>query len=334
MLAGEEEADEEPAPAAEKPTGGTLSQAQIEAMLAGEEDADEEPAPAANEPTGGTLSQAQIEAMLAGEEEADEEPAPAADKPTGGALSQSQIEAMLSDEEETQNEPAAETPAEEEIPAETESEAESKPAKKAKKAARTKKEKAVPEKKEKSPAEKGATKAKILKIAKTAAPFVAVVAACAIGFGACLFINTDVMKSDGEKLAIKSANAYNSSLPLNSELCVYKAYVRNSTAADECMLYTYTEYMGVHSTKICRVVIEKSDPDTINLYYVIDPESPTYLAMKSSDDPKDRIKASILKNHSDSTEAADAEIRSGSEDWTRIDCSKINANITSEQNNH
>ena len=169
---------------------------------------------------------------------------------------------------------------------------------------------------------------------KTLAPFIGVIAAFAAGFTACLFINTDIIKSDGEKLAIKSANAYNSSLPLNSELCIYNAYVRNSTASDECMLYTFTEYMGTRTTKICRVVIEKDDPDTINLYYIIDPESPTYLAMKTSDDPSERIRASILRNYSDLTEAADKDIRSGSEEWTRIDCSKINANITSEQSNH
>ena len=163
-------------------------------------------------------------------------------------------------------------------------------------------------------------------------PVAGAVIACAAGFAASLIMNTDLIKSDNEEFAIKAANAFNSSLPINSELCVYRAYVRKSTSLDECILYTMNEYGGQLQTKICRVVVEHDKPDILNLYYVIDPESDSYLAMKNSADPKLRIEASLLKNYSDQIEASDVEIHtSKTSEWEQVDCSKINAHITSEQ---
>ncbi len=85
----------EPAPAAAEPAasagGGTLSQAEIEALMGGgAAEPAPEPAPSAG---GGTLSQAEIEALMGGgAAEPAPEPAPSAG---GGTLSQAEIEALM-----------------------------------------------------------------------------------------------------------------------------------------------------------------------------------------------------------------------------------------------
>ena len=85
----------EPVPAAEEPAasagGGTLSQAEIEALMGGGAAA---PAPEPAAPaSGGTLSQAEIEALMGGGAAA---PAPEPAAPaSGGTLSQAEIEALM-----------------------------------------------------------------------------------------------------------------------------------------------------------------------------------------------------------------------------------------------
>lgn len=85
----EEAKKPEPAPAP-KPSGGMMSQEEIEAMLAGSRAKEETKAPEPK-PSGGIMSQEEIEALLAGNR-IKEEPVP---KPSGGIMSQEQIEAML-----------------------------------------------------------------------------------------------------------------------------------------------------------------------------------------------------------------------------------------------
>ena len=105
----DDEDDNEPASS----SGGTMSQADIEAMLAAAGGTVEEPAPAPVEekkPSGGKMSQDDIEKMLAAASEAvqepiisepvqetlDEAPAPVEEKkPSGGKMSQADIEALL-----------------------------------------------------------------------------------------------------------------------------------------------------------------------------------------------------------------------------------------------
>lgn len=77
------------------PSGGTLSQAEIENLLNGGTAAPEPP-----KPSGGTLSQAEIENLLNGGTAAPEPP-----KPSGGALSQDEIEKLLGGETAPQQQP-------------------------------------------------------------------------------------------------------------------------------------------------------------------------------------------------------------------------------------
>ena len=358
MLAGanQPEPEPEPEPAKEEPvpSGGTLTQEQIEAMLAGanQPEPEPEPEPAKEEPapSGGTLMQEQIEAMLAGANQSEPE------KTSEGAttLSQAEIEKMLrmesADEEPTESEESEEVSestkpkatskiSQDQIAALLDDDAGDAPAAAIKTAPEeagtqtvgsdtepepeTEAEAAQPAETQSDTESKEKPAKKPLKLLSMLIPVAAVVVACALGFFASMFINGSVLHSESEKFAIKAANAYNSSLPLNSDLCVYKAYVRSNAASDECMLYTLTEYMGVTTSKICRVVVERDNPDIINLYYVIPPDSDVYNTMRQSDDPQTRIQASMLKNYSDLIEAADADIHAGSEEWERIDCSAV-----------
>ena len=354
MLAGADTAEPEPELAKEESasSGGTLSQEQIEAMLAGADTAEPESEPAKEESENAALSQAEIEKMLSMEQDA--EPEPVQEKNETPALSQADIEKMLSLEEDAE-------PADEPTTAETAPEEKNQqlsqdqiaamlgedavvattPTENAETADKTEPESEAAEgteqpaesednaaEKEAKAAQSAERKQKIKQVLAMVLPVAAVIAAGVVGFGASLIMNTDFLKSENEQFAIKSANAYNSSLPVNTNLCVYKAYVRKGAAADECMLYTLTETAGNTEEKICRVVVDHNSPDIIDLYYIIDPESPAYLALKSSSDPQTRIQASILKSYSDQIIASDNSIREGDTSWEKIDCSKINGNIT------
>lgn len=159
---------------------------------------------------------------------------------------------------------------------------------------------------------------------------VAVVAA-ALGFCVCFLLFGDVFKTSNEEFAIKAANAVNSSLPVNNELYVYKAYVKNGSAATECILYGVVDYNGETDTDIFRVVVRSDKPNELRVYYTVDENDEDYIAMKNSDDSEVKIQASVLKNNSDSIFIADKEIRIGVPEWEKTDCGKINENITSQQ---
>ncbi|MCM1334856.1 MAG: zinc-ribbon domain-containing protein [Bacteroides sp.] len=182
-------------------------------------------------------------------------------------------------------------------------------------------------KKEKKPKEK--------KTRKPIPPFVitlfAVVVAAALGFCASLLIFGDFFPPAEESFAVTAANAVNSKLNVNEKLCVYKAYVKTTASADECILYAIIDYRDTVSVTRYRVVFDRSDPSVINVYYPVDETSDAYLAMKNSDDPRERIQASVLKNYSDTIEAAHREIQIGSPAWVEVDISKINGKITSKQ---
>lgn len=161
--------------------------------------------------------------------------------------------------------------------------------------------------------------------------FLAVIVAGALGFCAAMLMFGDTVKTGEESFAIRAANAVNSRLNVNEKLCVYKAYVRSGSGEDECLLYAVIDYDDTVTVSKYRVVVDKSSPEVINIYYTLDENDPEYIAMKNSDDPKTRIQASLLKNYSDSIEEANREIQIGSPSWKQIDISKINSAITSEQ---
>ena len=156
----------------------------------------------------------------------------------------------------------------------------------------------------------------------------AVVVALALGFCVSLLLFGNVIKTPEESFAIKAANAVNSKLSVNENLCVYKAYVKLGAASDECIIYAITDYKDTVSASKYRVVINDEDENIINIYYTIDENSAEYLAMKNSEDPEVRIQASILKNYSDSIEDAHREISIGTPSWKSVDISMINSNIT------
>jgi len=159
----------------------------------------------------------------------------------------------------------------------------------------------------------------------------AAVVSLALGFCVAMFIFMDAPQTAEEAFAVRSANALNSMLSINERLFVYDAYVRTGTAVDECMLYAITEYDGSVSPAKYRITVNKSDSNTINIYYELDETSPEYLAMRDSMDPEVRIQASVLKNYSDQIAAADREISIGTPSWIHVDISEINSNITSVQ---
>lgn len=161
--------------------------------------------------------------------------------------------------------------------------------------------------------------------------FIAIIIAAALGFAAAMFMFTDAVNSAEDNFAIRSANAVNSTLRVNEKLYVYKAYVHCGAGADECILYYISDYNDEAKTSVCRVVVEKDSPDIINIYSSVDEDNSDFIAMKNSADAQTRVQASILKNYSDSIDAACREIRIGSPNWVKIDISKINSSITSEQ---
>jgi len=160
---------------------------------------------------------------------------------------------------------------------------------------------------------------------------IAAVVAAALGFFVSLFIFGDIFQTEEEKFAIMAANSVNSKLNVNEQLFVYKAYVNFGAASDECIIYAVKDYKERVSATKYRVVVNNNNPGVINIYYQIDETSEEYLAMKNSEDSEIRVQASVLKNYSDSIEAAHREILIGSPKWVKVDISEINSNINSQQ---
>ncbi|MGN0578281.1 MAG: hypothetical protein ACI4J4_06645 [Ruminiclostridium sp.] len=186
-----------------------------------------------------------------------------------------------------------------------------------------KREAPAPEKKGKNPPNKA-----LIQIIATVG---AVIVALALGFCVAMLMFSDFIKSGGERFAIKAANAVNSQLEVNSEFYVYKAYYKAGTASDECLLYGVVSYGGETKTDMYRVVINHDKPNIINVYYTLDENNESYIAMKNSEDEKVRIQASVLKNYSDTIMQADKEIQINSPAWEKIDCTKVNREINSQQ---
>lgn len=183
-------------------------------------------------------------------------------------------------------------------------------------------------KKEKPAKQKKSSEKSNLSMAATVA---AAAVSLALGFCVAMFIFMDAPQTKEEAFAIRSANALNSMLEVNEKLFVYDAYVRMGTAYDECVLYAITEFDDNVIASKYRITVNKSEPNTINIYYVLDETSPEYIAMRDSSDPELRVQASILKNYSDEIEAAHREISIGTPSWISVDISEINSNITSVQ---
>ena len=259
------------------------------------------------------LTQAQIEAMLAVEDDDEEQP---------DEQSESESVGETEDGGEMQDEDASiADKLKEGIAADSQAAADETEAKK-------KKEKKPKVKKEKKPLDKAAL-AKML----TAA---AVVVAAVLGYLVCIVFFSDVIKTPNEEFAIKAAKAVNSNIARGTEMYVYKAYVRNGAAADECMLYAIISSKresGTEKTDMYRIVINHDSPNKINVYYTLDTESPEYIKMRDSDDEKLRIQASRLKSYSDDITAADREIQINSPEWHRIDCTVVNKGIMPEESN-
>ena len=265
----------------------------------------------------GALTQAQIEAMLAGEDEEEAVPAePAAPQDSGSAEEKNKAK-QEAPKAEIDEDTAIADRLREGINADAQAAADETEEK-----ARKKKEKKPKEKKEKKPLDKG-TIAKILTVA-------AVIVAAALGYCICLLCFTDVFKSANEEFSIKAAKAVSGNLPAGSEMYFYKAYVRNGVSSDECMLYAVTsseKKANSEKTDMYRVVINRDEPNKINVYYTLDTDNPEYINMVESGDLELRIKASNLKNYSDSIYAADKEIQINSPSWEKIDCNIINKEL-------
>ena len=106
LLTASAPAEPEPAPAPAEPSGGKMSHEDIEKLLAANAPAEPEPAPAPAEPSGGKMSQEDIEKLLAASAPAEPEPAPAPAEPSGGKMSQEDIEKLLAASAPAEPEPA------------------------------------------------------------------------------------------------------------------------------------------------------------------------------------------------------------------------------------
>ncbi len=191
-------------------------------------------------------------------------------------------------------------------------------------AGKKKKEKKPKGKKAKEPKEKKPLPAFVITL-------LCVVVVAALGFCSALFFFGDLFPTAQESFAVTAANAVNSKLNVNEKLCVYKAYVKQAGTTEECILYAIIDYNDTVSVTRYRVVFDRNTPNVINIYYPVDETSQAYLDMKNSDDPQTRVQASVLKNYSDTIEAAHREILIGSPAWVEVDISKINGKITSQQ---
>lgn len=191
-------------------------------------------------------------------------------------------------------------------------------------APKKKKEKKPKVKKPKEPREKKP-------ISSFAVTLLCAVVAAALGFFSAMLFFGDLFPTAQEDFAVTAANAVNSKLNVNEKLCVYKAYVKQTGSVQECILYSIIDYNDTVSVTRYRVVFDRNTPNVINIYYPVDETSKAYLDMKNSDDPQTRVQASVLKNYSDTIEAAHREILIGSPAWTEVDISKINGKITSQQ---
>lgn len=271
----------------------------------------------------GGLTQAQIEAMLAMSDDEDEDESDGGDEEAASSYEdESNSEAGSSDESDgdsaggdDDDDSAIADKFREGIAADAQAAAEATEEK-----SKKKKEK---KKKEKKPLDK-AVLAKIV----TA---LAVVVAAALGFCVCLLFFSDFIKTGNETFAIRSANWVNSKFQPNTEFYVYRAYVRNNSSSDECMLYGLTCYKGNETLDMYRVVFDHGGSGDVIIYYTIDENDPEYIKLKNSEEEKDRIRASYLKNCSDIIYASDKEIQINKPEWEKINCSLINKNITSKQ---
>ena len=256
--------------------------------------------------TGSSLSQAQIEAMLAVNDDDEDESQSDSGSPGGndGEEGDGVSDSSIADK------------FREGIAADSQAAADEADKKK-------KKEKV---KKEKKPLDK----AKLAKMLTALAVIVALV----LGYLVCLVFFTDVIKTPNEEFAIRAAKAVSSKIPAINEIYIYKAYVRNGAAADECMIYAVTtekRASNSEKTDMYRIVISHDEPNTINVYYTLDTESAEYIKLRDSEDEKDRIRASRLKNYSDEITAADKEIQINSPDWQKINCTIINKSLMPEE---
>ncbi len=290
------------------------------------------------------------------EEEEEETGEPAA---SGGAISQSQIDALLDGNvvdlgggekkkkpkkkkvkkaapvQEKRSEPVSEQVpvAVVEKTAEADAAEKAEPSESAEKAAETEKSEVreIPAVNGKAPVRNAAVKKERKGGVSPILTIITAVVAAALGFCVSLLLFGNLFRTPEETFAIRAANAINSKLTVNEQLCVYKAYVKLGTAADECIIYAITDYKDIVSAAKYRVVVNKDNGNVVNVYYTIDENSEEYLAMKNSDDPEVRVQASVLKNYSDSIENAHREISIGTPSWVSVDISEINSNITSVQ---
>ncbi len=295
------EQEQDPVPAPEKT--GTVSQSQIDALLVGG-------AAAQTGTDGGAKpAPARVSAAPAGSP-ASADSSASANSPASADLSASAAAEMTG--ESPQNEDS--------VPAPEKKTKKPKPEKKPKeKAGKAGKEKAEKEKKPRKP------------LPAFVVTLLAVIVAAALGFCAALLFFAVPSRTAEESFALSAANAVNSRLNVNEQLFIYKAYVKQGSAADECILYALVDYSDMVTVTRYRVVVSHDAPGVINIYYPVDETSQAYLDMKNSEDPEVRIQASVLKNYSDTIENAHREIQIGSPAWKKVDVSKINGAITSQQ---
>lgn len=164
---------------------------------------------------------------------------------------------------------------------------------------------------------------KILKYA-----LVVVLSAC-IGFAACLAVFELQRFLPSQQTAQRSADAVRAMFDDKAEMLVYEVYTREKATENETILYVAVKENDVLSGYYYRVVISSDSEKKLNIYERFNEKR--YNELKNSADPKDKIRASVMKNYGDEFEKALKGILDGTGGWTQASASFINEDFRKAQ---
>ena len=126
--------------------------------------------------------------------------------------------------------------------------------------------------------------------------------------------------------AEKAATGLQSSFENGESLYIFDAYVKNTAAGTECVIYGGIKYgTGDMENQWLRFMVENTNPDLMNVYYELNEEY--YYQLKNSGEAENAIIASVLKNYDNTLKEHIEEIKSGDQRWTRVDENALNEKL-------
>ena len=187
--------------------------------------------------------------------------------------------------------------------------------------------KAKPEKKKREKSDDSAPKSKKT---SSGAVIVWIVVMTIIGAVAGFFLHAFLFgeKQQGGDYAFaeKAAVGLQGSFENGETLYVFDAYVKNTAAGTECVIYGGIKYgTGDIENQWIRFVTENSKPDLMNVYYELDEDY--YYQLKNSGEAENSIIASVLKNYDTTLKEHIEEIKSGDLRWVKVDENALNETL-------